>query len=413
MNEHIRIIHTADLHIGTQNYGRIDPSNGLHTRLLDFLKTFDELIDHAIKNDADIVLICGDVFKSREPDVTQQREFAKRIKRLSQKGIFVYIVIGNHDLHNSIGKATSVEIYDIVGLPGVFIKRKPGIDIINTKRGKIQLAALPYVTSANLSCEGMSIEELSREMRKRLNDLTERLTVAIDKTLPAVLASHYSVIGADAGSEKGIMLGKEVTLPISLFERSEYDYVALGHIHKHQKLGMSPPIIYSGSLDRVDFSEENQDKGFVDLYIKKGEIHYNFVKLNTRPFKTIFVDASSGEPFNKAIQAIERIDDLSEAIVKLKVSLDISSLHGLNESELYKLLRQSAFYVAGIEKVFNRDNSHLRHPGLTERMDVKQALSEYISQKEDYSKIKAELLRENEIVMDEVNEEAKAKNEAN
>ena len=407
MNEHIRIIHTADLHIGTQNYGKTDPATGLHTRLLDFLKTFDELIDHAIDNEIDIVLICGDIFKSREPDVTQQREFAKRIKRLSQEGIVVYIVIGNHDLHNALGKATSVEIYDIVGLQGVYIKRKPGVDIINTKRGKIQLVALPYVTSANLSCEGMSIEELSLEMRKKLNDLIELLTVEIDNTLPAVLASHYSLIGADSGSEKGIMLGKEVTLPVSMFERSEYDYVAMGHIHKHQKLGNDPPVVYSGSLDRVDFSEENEDKGFVELFVKKGETLYNFIKLNTRPFKTIFVDALSGDPFHKSLQAIDEIDDLSNTIVKLKISLEISSLHNLNESELYKLLRQNAFYVAGIEKNFNRDASHLRHPGMTEHMDAKQALSEYISKKEDYSKIKSDLLRENEHILDEINTEVK------
>lgn len=407
MNEHIRIIHTADLHIGTQNYGKIDPSTGLHTRLLDFLKTFDELVDQAIDSDIDIVLICGDVFKSREPDVTQQREFAKRIKRLSKEGIVVYIVIGNHDLHNASGKATSVEIYDIVGLPGVFVKRRPGIDIINTKRGKIQLVALPYVTSANLSCEGMSIEELSLEMRKRLYELTEQLSAGIDMTLPAILASHYSVIGADSGSEKGIMLGREVTLPVSLFERSEYEYVAMGHIHKHQKLGNNPPVVYSGSLDRVDFSEENEDKGFVELFVKKGETHYNFVKLNTRPFKTISVDASSGDPFHKSIQAIDEINDLSRTIVKLKISIEISSLHNLNESELYKLLRQNAFYVAGIEKTFSRDTSHLRHPGLTERMDAKQALSEYISKKDDYSKIKSDLLLENALILDEISMEAK------
>jgi len=407
MNEHIRIIHTADLHIGTQNYGKTDPATGLHTRLLDFLKTFDELIDHAIDNEIDIVLICGDIFKSREPDVTQQREFAKRIKRLSQEGIVVYIVIGNHDLHNASGKATSVEIYDIVGLQGVYIKRRPGVDIINTKRGKIQLVALPYVTSANLSCEGMSIEELSLEMRKKLNDLTERLAAETDTTLPAVLASHYSLIGADSGSEKGIMLGREVTLPVSMFERSEYNYVAMGHIHKHQKLGNDPPVVYSGSLDRVDFGEENEDKGFVELFVKKGETLYNFVKLSTRPFKTIFVDATSGDPFHKSIQAIDEIDDLSKTIVKLRVSLEISSLHNLNEPELYKLLRQNAFYVAGIEKIYNRDISHLRHPGLTESMDAKQALSEYISKKEDYSKIKSDLLRENEYILDEINTEAK------
>ena len=123
MTRPIRLIHTGDLHIGVQNYGRMDSATGMHTRLRDFLSTLDKLVDYAVDDKVDAVLICGDVFKNREPDVTQQREFAKRIKRLSDAGIKVYIIVGNHDLHNTAGKATSVEIYDVVKLPGCMWKK--------------------------------------------------------------------------------------------------------------------------------------------------------------------------------------------------------------------------------------------------------------------------------------------------
>ena len=70
----MRILHFADVHIGVENYGKIDPESGLSTRLIDFLKTFDEVVDYAIENNVDLALFCGDAYKSRDPNQTHQRE---------------------------------------------------------------------------------------------------------------------------------------------------------------------------------------------------------------------------------------------------------------------------------------------------------------------------------------------------
>ena len=83
----MKILHLADLHLGVESYGRIDPATGLSTRLLDFLSALDQVVDYALKNKVDLVLFCGDAYKSRDPSQTQQREFAKRIKRLSESGM--------------------------------------------------------------------------------------------------------------------------------------------------------------------------------------------------------------------------------------------------------------------------------------------------------------------------------------
>ena len=108
----VKILHFADLHLGVESYGRLDPATGLSSRLLDFLNALDQVVDYALENKVDLVLFCGDAYKSREPTQTQQREFAKRISRLSTNGIPIFLLIGNHDLPNAIGKATSTEIFD-------------------------------------------------------------------------------------------------------------------------------------------------------------------------------------------------------------------------------------------------------------------------------------------------------------
>ena len=94
----MKIIHFADLHLGVENYGHINPESGLSSRLEDFLRSLDELVDYALAEKVDLVLFSGDAYKTREPSQTQQREFAKRIRRLSEGGVPLFLVIGNHDL---------------------------------------------------------------------------------------------------------------------------------------------------------------------------------------------------------------------------------------------------------------------------------------------------------------------------
>ncbi|WP_129722989.1 metallophosphoesterase family protein [Xylanivirga thermophila] len=403
MSDVIKIIHTADLHIGVQNYGRLDSKIGMHTRIADFLKSLDKVVDYAIETGQHAFLISGDIFKNREPDVTQQREFAKRIKKLSDAGIKVYMIIGNHDLHNSVFKATSVEIYDVLDMPGVYVRRRADIDVIDTSAGPFQVVALPYMSPSNLVEEGEGIGDTAQYIRNSIDTLIDMLVKRMDKTLPTIFMSHFSIIGAVPGSEKAIMLGREVTLPVSTFARPEFDYVAMGHIHKHQALYDHPAVVYSGSIDRVDFSEEKEQKGFVEVELFKGDTFWRFIPLDTRPFRTIYVDGSKDDPYDKAMEKIEH-EDLEGAIVKLKVKLPSHKLSALKEPELYKELRRRAFYVAGIEKEITSDLSHLRHPGITERMDVREAVGEYISKKGEYEDIKEDLLKVNDELMQELKE---------
>src|SRR3972149_330088 len=108
----LRVLHTADLHLGMENYGRLDPATGLSSRVADFLAALDETVDYALNNAVDLYLFCGDAYKTRDPSPTYQRELARRVHRLTLSGVSVFLLVGNHDLPNAVGRATTVEIFN-------------------------------------------------------------------------------------------------------------------------------------------------------------------------------------------------------------------------------------------------------------------------------------------------------------
>ena len=326
----MRIIHFADLHLGVENYGHIDPANGLHTRLIDFLSALDRLVDYAVESKIDLVLFCGDAYKNREPGQTQQREFAKRIRRLSDNDIPVFLLIGNHDLPNSAGRATSTEIFDTLAVDNVFVSGKPEIRRIATKSGPVQIASLPWLRRSALltreEVKSLDIEQIKKKMEEVLTGIIDQHAAELDRQIPAVLAAHVWITGARLGSERSMSLGSEHGLLLSTAANPAFDYVALGHIHKRQVLNEHPPVVYSGSLERIDFGEEKDDKGFYEVEIIPDsaggrKTSYNFHIISGRPFLTInaIIKPEDQSPTDTIIRAIKS-QNIEGAIVRLQIN---------------------------------------------------------------------------------------------
>ena len=111
------ILHFADAHIDMANYGRHDPQTGLPIRVVDFLKSLDTIVDAAIDEKVDLVIFAGDAYKDRSPAPTFQREWGRRIMRLSHAGIPTLLLIGNHDLSPALGRAHALESFDTLEVP--------------------------------------------------------------------------------------------------------------------------------------------------------------------------------------------------------------------------------------------------------------------------------------------------------
>ncbi len=352
----IKMLHLADLHIGVENYGRLDSKTGLHTRLLDYLARLDEIVALSQTEKVDLVVIAGDIYKSRSPNPTHQREFAQRVKQWRAAGVAVVLLTGNHDLSPAAGRASSIEIFRALEVEGVTIADRVKWHSIETRAGKVQIIAIPWITRHSLLTKDemlrSSFSEIDAELRRKVERFIEdKLEKELDPTLPTVLAMHGTLNGAVFGAERQLTLGQDLVFSRSAIAQAGIDYVALGHIHRHQTLGEHPPVVYAGSIERIDFGEKDEDKGCVIVELVKNATRWRFQKLNARPFIALEVDVrTKNEPLERIAAAIRKAS-LQEAVVRLEIKATREQTATLRQAEKNfrtQLEEAGAFLVAAI-----------------------------------------------------------------
>jgi exonuclease SbcD len=173
-----------------------------------------------------------------------------------------------------------------------------------------------------------------------------------------------------------------------------FDYIALGHIHRHQVLSEEPPVVYAGSLERLNFSDEGDGKGFYLVEIKTNKktgirkVSYKFHPLNGRRFITIKVniEPQDAEPTATILKAIGQYD-ISDAIVRLQISLSQESEGRIADGDIRNALKEAHYYT--IARDIKRE-SRLRLGNHTaEEITPVEALKAYLEDKKfskSYSK---------------------------
>ncbi len=150
----LTILHFADAHIDMANYGRHDPESGLPMRVMDFLKSLDEIVDTAIKEKVDLVIFAGDTYKDRSPAPTFQREWGRRIMRLSKAKIPTLLLVGNHDLSPALGRAHALTEFDTLQVDYVRVLDKPQFlgpsDLWDLP---VQVIALPWISRSGMMAQ--------------------------------------------------------------------------------------------------------------------------------------------------------------------------------------------------------------------------------------------------------------------
>ena len=320
------ILHFADAHIDMTNYGRHDPQSGLPMRVMDFLKSLDTIVDTAIEENVDMVLFAGDAYKDRTPAPTFQREWGRRIMRLSRAGIPTLLLVGNHDLSPALGRAHALDPFDTLEVPHIKVLDKPAFLRPDDLEGlPLQVMALPWISRSGMMAQlGVSASDTTRlyeTLGERLFELVEGWLEAADPSLPTILTAHCSIQCAVYGGERTVMLGGDLVLPGSMMRDPRLDYVALGHIHKPQDLneGAHPPVIYPGSIERVDFGEAEDEKFFVIAHVERGQTQVEWRRLeDIRPFIDRFVRLETSEDITKQLRAaLPDPEQLEGAVVRL------------------------------------------------------------------------------------------------
>jgi exonuclease SbcD len=405
----INLLHLADIHIGMENYGRLDSKSGLNTRVVDFLRRLSQTIDLALEREVDVCIFAGDAYKNQRPNPTFQREFARRIKRLANEGVPILLLVGNHDMASADRAASSLEIFGVLDVPGVVVADREEVHHLICRRGQpLQVATVPYPHRSRLLAhtqfKNMTLDDLDLEIGRLISDNITALAAEVQEQpdIPAVLTAHLSVSEAKQGSEQSVMIGRDVVVLRSLLADPVWDYVALGHIHKHQELnkGRHPPIVYPGSLERIDFGEEGERKGFVMVELARGRAEWEFIPVKARPFVTIRLDITqSDDPMTAILDELEQ-HPVEGAVVRVIIKATEAQEMLLEDKPIRQALREAS-YIASIV----RDIDRLQHRRLgnvsAEELTPSQALELYLEAKETPEERQDQLLRYAEAIFRE------------
>jgi exonuclease SbcD len=272
-------------------------------------------------------------------------------------------------------------------VPNVIVGRDYEVHLIDTRRGPVQVATVPYPIRQRMLVDneyrGLSIDDLDKALQRIVTGVIEGLKSDLDPDMPAVLAAHLSVSTATYGSERSVMIGRDAVVFKSALDDPAWDYVALGHIHKHQSLNVDhhPPIVYAGSLERIDFGEEGDPKGFCWVELARGETTWEFIEVDARPFVTVRADVrESDDPLETLAREVDR-HDLKGAVVRLILRLHADQEPMLRDYELRALL-SDAYTIAGINREVERKARVRLGDQAPEEMTDRELLAKYLEIKD-------------------------------
>ncbi|PKD16180.1 exonuclease SbcD [Salegentibacter salinarum] len=253
----MKILHTADWHIGKKLH-----KHGLHP---DFDLFTDWLCDCIAENKVEVLLVSGDVFDLANPSSEARQQYFKALMKLKRLDCKIIITGGNHDSPTMLNAPQEVlrelDIHIIGGLPNEI---SDCIIPIKNKENQTELviAALPYLRDADLrtASQGNAYEDRLEALRKGIQQ-TFLDAAEICKTqypgVPAIAMGHLFAAGAETSkSERDIQIGNQAAFNALQFG-DYFNYIALGHIHKPQRVNAATPTFYSGSPIPLSFSERS------------------------------------------------------------------------------------------------------------------------------------------------------------
>ncbi len=264
----MRILHTSDWHLGQHFMGKSRQAE--HQALIDWL--VEQVDAHAV----DAVLIAGDIFDTGTPPSYARALYSELVARLHRAGVSLLLLAGNHDSVVTLGESRSLlaflstTVVAAVGDPAdhvVLLPKQGGSGEV----GCI-VCAVPFIRPRDVlqSQAGQSAEDKQQSLQAAIQGYYQAVVEAgrarqaalqreLGRVVPLVATGHLTTVGASSNeSVREIYVGSLDAFPTAAFPA--VDYLALGHIHKPQKVGGLAHIRYCGSPIPLGFDEARQQK---------------------------------------------------------------------------------------------------------------------------------------------------------
>lgn len=300
----IKILHTADWHIGNYNNG--PDINGTNGRFIDICKCIDFLCETAEREKPDIIIFSGDMFHQAkvwaDRGLKESQTAVKYLRRLEKTApIAVMRGTPNHDSEEQFNALKSV----FEGDDSVHIITEPGIYKIHAYDGKtVQIAALPGFDRGYYRANhpGLSKEEENEVFTTELEKLIIGMKASCSADFPAILMSHYTIVGCNMESGQTALFSQfePVVYPHSLIA-ADYDLVCFGHIHRPQQIEGCKNTFYSGAVSGLNFNDEGQKRGFYihEMDESTKNVQSRFFETPSREFVTLYFQDGDISDFNE------------------------------------------------------------------------------------------------------------------
>lgn len=389
----VRIAHIADIHLDVVTYGVNDPATGMNTRLMDYIRTWEWTVSEVLHRSVEIVVIAGDIFHVRRPSLPAVVAFIAGVQRLLAAGVEVVLYPGNHDR-----PATTTEqgVWQLLErtLPGAHVAvHEAQTYVFDLAGGRTTVSVVPSFGRSGLltsdDLKGLGPIEANAAVA------TATLAIARDEMARAqqanpdgvrLLSLHCAIDTARTSTEQTLSLRDEVVLRLDdLAAISAAQAVLLGHIHKPQVLrGSSPWVGYPGSIERAEFPEADEAKGFYVLDCSPDAVVAEHVATPARVFQpvTVRLEGDTPEAIEAAVQQI-RAAAVDGAIVRVRAFAPESAAGKLDAAAIAELLQQAgAHKVTGVDIEVDRAE-RVRDSAFAESLSTREALTRWLAQNVD------------------------------
>lgn len=351
----MKILHTADWHIGNFKGPEKDSVN---LRGSDILRCLSFIVNRARQESPDLIVVSGDVFnqaKSWADRALPETVEAIRIFRFLGKIAPVCVLKGTPN-HDGAGQFQVLSEVFSDRQDHVYIMAKPNVLVVQTQAGPVNVASLPGFDRGVFSAKfpGIAKDEENALFSKELSNIVLALRAMCDKKYPSILLAHYTVQGAQTESGQiSIFAQNDPLLTPETLDAANFDLVALGHIHRQQKItSITGKAYYSGSVNALNFNDEGQQKGFYIHALETDE--HRFIETPYRPFQTIRLNTEDVDQYNSGYvdEVAQRRwhGKISGKIVRVRYSCTDEAEKEFNKAALERYLTlDGAFFVSGIE----------------------------------------------------------------